>query len=98
MTREMWGYLFWGISLSVFVGVPELLAAFGHHVMPFPTLSETVRDLERRYSWTQLVIFAGMATLTVHFAFPALFEKVGLASVAAVKKVPPRGGRHDDPA
>jgi hypothetical protein len=89
MSKEYWGYLFWGIVFAV-VAVPELLAAVGWHVIPFPTISQTTRNLERRYSWTQLVVFAGMATLTVHLAFPALFEKVGLASATVVKKrLPP---------
>jgi hypothetical protein len=85
MSRENFGYLFWGIVFAL-VAVPELLAAFG--LEPFPTISETTRNLERRYSWTQLVVFAGMATLTVHLAFPALFEKIGLAAAEKVKPKP----------
>lgn len=85
MSRELWGYLFWGTIFAI-VAVPELLAAAQAHV-PFPTISETCRNLERRYSWTQLVVFAGMATLTVHLAFPALFETVGLAAATVTKKV-----------
>lgn len=87
MSRELWGYVFWG-AIALLVAVPELLTAIWPHLLPFPTISDTTRNLERRYSWTQLLVFAGMATLTVHLAFPALFEKVGLAAATVAKKVP----------
>jgi len=37
-------------AIFAVVAVPELATAIWPHLLPFPTISETCRNLERRYS------------------------------------------------
>lgn len=76
VTRREWrGYILWG-SLAVVVAVFELLAAFDGDNTPWPTLSETAGNLQRRHEWTAMPILAGLAVLGARIVFyPWPFRK-----------------------
>jgi hypothetical protein len=69
MTKLEWGYVVWVVVGVVFVAVPELLASLGKRVTPWPTISETAGNLERRAHWVALLLLAGLVVLTVHIVF-----------------------------
>lgn len=66
--REWRGYIVWGI-LAVVVAVFELTAAFDGDKTPWPTLSETTGNLQRRHEWTAMPILAGLAVLGARIVF-----------------------------
>jgi len=68
MSKETWGYVLWG-TIFAFVAVPELLAAIFGKLVPWPTASTTVWNLQKITSWSSIVILAGMTVLTVHWVF-----------------------------
>ena len=85
MTRreELDGYLFWGL-VAVFIGAPELLAAFSARLrrdIPFPTISNLVgHDLERHHHWVALVVVALIVLVIYHAAtYPRSQTRVGRA-------------------
>jgi hypothetical protein len=80
---EINGYVFWGL-VALFIGVPELLAAFSKTLkaeIPWPTISNLVgKDLERRYHWVALLVVGGIVVVTVHtLTYPAKKKKAGRA-------------------
>lgn len=66
---EISGYVFWGL-VALFIGVPELLAAFSQTLkadIPWPTISNLVgKDLERHHHWFALVVVGVIVVTTVH--------------------------------
>ena len=70
MSRFAWGCAVYGPWFLLWL-VLELTALWWKGC-PWPTLSRTVWTAEDKWSWTQLVFFAGLAILTVHiiWGFP----------------------------
>lgn len=64
--RFVLGYVIYGL-IGVFL---VLLPALAGHVLvvPFPSLIETLRDLERRVPLVALVVLAGLVILLIHLA------------------------------
>ncbi|SRR5712692_677124 len=62
------GYLFWGL-VALFIGVPELLAAFSKTLkadIPWPTVSNLVgKDLESHHHWVALLVVAVIVMVTL---------------------------------
>ncbi|MFL5963316.1 MAG: hypothetical protein ACJ757_10545 [Gaiellaceae bacterium] len=80
---EVNGYVFWGL-VTLFIGVPELLAAFSNTLkadIPWPTISNLVgKHLERRHHWVALLVVALIVLVTVHtLTYPAAKKKAGRA-------------------
>jgi hypothetical protein len=73
--RERRGYLFWGPTILIILGV-ELLGALSStfkNKIPWPTISSTVGHLEKRWDWVAVIV-VGVITAT---AFQALAYKAG---------------------
>ena len=80
---ELNGYVFWGL-VALFIGVPELLAAFSSTLkadIPWPTISNLVgKDLERRHHWVALLVVGVIVVVTLHtLTYPATKKKAGRA-------------------
>jgi hypothetical protein len=80
---EINGYVFWGL-VALFIGVPELLAAFSDTLkadIPWPTISNLVgKDLERHHHWIALLVVGLIVVVTVHaLTYPAAKKKAGRA-------------------
>jgi hypothetical protein len=78
---EINGYVFWGL-VALFIGVPELLAAFSSTLkadIPWPTITNLVgKDLERHHHWVALLVVGVIVVVTVHtFTYPAAKKKAG---------------------
>jgi hypothetical protein len=78
---ELNGYVFWGL-VALFIGVPELLAAFSKTLkadIPWPTISNLVgKDLERHHHWFALVVVGVIVVTTVHtLMYPAEKKQAG---------------------
>jgi hypothetical protein len=65
VSREQWGYLFWGLLFGVGVVVPQLLAMFWAG-SPWPTISRAMQKLEQRFHWVAVLVLAGLAVLAFH--------------------------------
>jgi hypothetical protein len=63
------GYVFWGL-VALFIGIPELLAAFSKTLkadIPWPTISNLVgRDLESHHHWVALIVVGVIVVVTLH--------------------------------
>ena len=62
----------WGIAVYLpwfLIWVALELTAVWWKQCPWPTLSRTAWDAEDKWTWLQLVFFAGLAILLVHIAF-----------------------------
>jgi hypothetical protein len=71
-------------SGALFIGVPELLAAFSKTLkadIPWPTISNLVgKDLERHHHWVALVVVGLIVIVTIHtLTYPAAKKKAGRA-------------------
>ena len=80
---EINGYVFWGL-VALFIGVPELLAAFSSTLkadIPWPTISNLVgKDLERHHHWFALVVVGVIVVTSVHtLMYPAEKKEAGRA-------------------
>jgi hypothetical protein len=80
---EINGYWFWGL-VALFIGVPELLAAFSKTLkadIPWPTISNLVgKDLERHQHWIALLVVGLIVIVSVHtLTYPADKKKAGRA-------------------
>jgi hypothetical protein len=78
---EVNGYVFWGL-VALFIGVPELLAAFSSTLkadIPWPTITNIVgKDLERHHHWVALLVVGVIVVVTVHtLTYPAAKKKAG---------------------
>src|SRR6266581_102669 len=66
---EINGYWFWGL-VALFIGVPELLAAFSKTLkadIPWPTISNLVgKDLEAHHHWVALLVVGVIVVVIVH--------------------------------
>jgi hypothetical protein len=79
VTKYQIGYLIYGL-LGAVVTVTSILAFwFRTDGVPFPTLFETVKYLQRRVHWLATAIVAGLAVLAVHLA---LYPWPDIASLA----------------
>ena len=81
--EEVNGYWFWGL-VTLFIGVPELLAAFSKWMtaqIPWPTISNLVgKDLEQHHHWVALVVVGLIAAVTFHtLTYPTERKKAGRA-------------------
>jgi hypothetical protein len=79
--EEINGYVFWGL-VALFIGVPELLAAFSSTLkadIPWPTISNLVgKDLERHHPWVALLVVGLIVVVTAHtLTYPAAKKKAG---------------------
>jgi hypothetical protein len=97
---EINGYWFWGL-VALFIGVPELLAAFSKTLradIPWPTISNLVgRDLERHHHWVALLVVGVIVIITAHaLTFPPAKKKAGRALRNPRKEAArlPGGGRY----
>ena len=80
---EINGYVFWGLVV-LFIGVPELLAAFSSTLkadIPWPTISNLVgKDLERHHHWFALVVVGLIVVVSVHtLMYPSEKKHAGRA-------------------
>jgi hypothetical protein len=78
---EINGYVFWGL-VALFIGVPELLAAFSSTLkadIPWPTITNVVgKDLERHHHWVALLVVGVIVVVTVDtLTYPAAKKKAG---------------------
>ena len=64
MNEEQWGYLVWGL-LAVIVAFPEILAAAGRELVPFPGFARTVVYLQARRPLLTMILGL-FAVLIVH--------------------------------
>jgi len=68
VTKYQIGYLIYGI-LAAAVAVTSILAFwFRTDGVPFPTLFQSVKYLQRRLHWLATVLVGGLAVLAVHLA------------------------------
>ena len=65
MSRELWGYVVWGI-LAALVAIPEILAAFGRELVPWPGFARTVVYLQARRPVLTMILLGLLAVLIVH--------------------------------
>jgi hypothetical protein len=84
-SEEANGYIFWGL-LSLFIGVPEVLAGIKWtreriHI-PWPTISNLVgKDLEVRHHWIALIVVWLIGFVVAHtIAYPPEQKKLGRAA------------------
>jgi hypothetical protein len=63
------GYVIYGLIAIFLVLIPNALAFWFATEVPFPTLSRTVANLQRRWCPAAMVIVAGLAVLTFHLVF-----------------------------
>jgi hypothetical protein len=80
---ELNGYIFWGL-VTLFIGVPEILAAVSDTVkakIPWPTISNLVgKDLEGHHHWIALIVVAVIVVVIMHtLSHPADEKKAGRA-------------------
>lgn len=80
---EINGYWFWGL-VALFIGVPELLAAFSKTLkadIPWPTISNLVgKDLERNNHWIALLVVGLIVIISVHtLTYPSEKKRAGRA-------------------
>jgi hypothetical protein len=68
MTETEVGYLVWG-ALAVIVAVPELLAAVGKELVPWPGFARTVVYLQARSPLITMIVLALFAILIVHIVW-----------------------------
>jgi hypothetical protein len=78
---EINGYVFWGL-VALFIGVPELLAAFSSSLkadIPWPTITNLVgNDLERHHHWVALLVVGVIVIVTFHtLTYPAAKKRAG---------------------
>ena len=55
--------------LAIVVLIPELLAAFGREIIPWPGVARTATNLSARAPWLGMVFLAGFVILGVHIIF-----------------------------
>jgi len=65
MTEDQLGYVVWGV-LAGMVAIPEILAAFGKELVPWPGFARTVVYLQARRPILTMVLLALFAILVVH--------------------------------
>lgn len=68
MAEDQVGYVIWGV-LAIVVLIPELLAAFGREIIPWPGVARTATNLSARAPWLGMVFLAGFVILGVHIIF-----------------------------
>jgi hypothetical protein len=68
MTETEVGYLVWG-ALAVIVAVPEVLAAVGKELVPWPGFARTVVYLQARSPLITMIVLALFAILIVHIVW-----------------------------
>jgi hypothetical protein len=66
-SREIWGYVFWGV-LGAFILITEALAAFWSG-FPIPTISWTTGQLEQQHHWFKLIVVGGLALIATRIIF-----------------------------
>lgn len=64
--RYVLGYVIYGLIGVFFVVLPAVLGWL--FVVPFPSLIESLRDLERRVPLVALLVLAGLVILLIHLA------------------------------
>jgi hypothetical protein len=65
---ERGGYLFWGPTILLVLGV-ELLGALSESIenwIPWPTISGTVGHLEKRWDWVAVIVVGLLSVVAVH--------------------------------
>jgi hypothetical protein len=65
MSREILGYWVWGLLAGV-VAFPEILAAFGKELVPWPGFARTVIYLQARRPTLTMLLLGLFAVLVVH--------------------------------
>ena len=65
MSEEQLGYLVWGILAGI-VAFPEILAAVGRELVPFPGFARTVIYLQARRPLLTMILLGLFAVLLVH--------------------------------
>jgi hypothetical protein len=68
LTEDQVGYIVWG-ALAVFVAIPEVLAAVGKELVPWPGFTRTAVYLQARSPRITMVFLALFAILTVHIVW-----------------------------
>ena len=67
MSKERWGYLFWG-AFAIAIVIPEALA-WRDKKWYWPTVERTAVYLEEHVPWLAIAFLALLAVLTVHLVF-----------------------------
>ena len=67
-TKWILGYVIYGLIGFFCVALPSALAYWLSRDIPFPTLFQTIADLERRARWVAIVTLAGLVVLLIHLA------------------------------
>ncbi len=68
MSRETLGYWVWG-TLAALVAFPEILAAMGKELVPWPGFARTVIYLQARRPTLTMVLLGLFAVLVVHIVW-----------------------------
>jgi hypothetical protein len=64
------GYVIYGLIAVFLVIIPNVLAYWFAHEVPWPTLLTTIVNLERRWRPAAAVVLAGLVILLLHLALP----------------------------
>jgi hypothetical protein len=64
-TRELAGYVVWGLTGAV-IAIPELLAAADSRHVPWPTISGTIGYLEYWHTWIAVVVIGVLVWAVFH--------------------------------
>lgn len=67
LSKWEWGYIYWASWLLFGFLAAELAAYF--HLVPWPTLSETVWHSLSTYQWLSPILFAVLIFLFMHFFY-----------------------------
>jgi hypothetical protein len=68
VTEAELGYVVWG-ALALVVAVPEVLAAVGKELVPWPGFARTVVYLQARSPVITMIVLALFAVLIVHIVW-----------------------------
>jgi hypothetical protein len=68
-SRFTTGYVVYGLIATLLVVIPNLLVTLLHREVPFPTLVQTIANLEQRWHPAIVIVTATMVILLLHLAF-----------------------------
>ena len=76
--------------MAILIAIPELLAAFGTNITPWPTISKTVGNLETHHHWVRMLVMGGLVVLAARIVF---YPWPNRKPDPPAKPLPPRLGK-----